>query len=108
MRRRRNQKFKFTEKTISKIGIAALVMASLSLISCVVMLIAALRVAGTLSIYIACYGILAALLAIASLVIAIISLRDENTYRSIPYAATFLSVLSVLVWFAIYIGGIFA
>ena len=96
-RRRGYRKYKFTEKTLSKRGITALVLALLSLVSFVVMVVLAFRSAGNLSIYIACYGILA---------FAIISLKEENSFRSIPYAATFLSIFSLLIWIAVYAGGI--
>lgn len=52
-RRRGYRKYKFTEKTLSKRGITALVLALLSLVSFVVMVVLAFRSAGNLSIYIA-------------------------------------------------------
>lgn len=88
-RRRGYRKYKFTEKTLSKRGITALVLALLSLVSFVVMVVLAFRSAGNLSIYIACYGILAFFAALAAVILAIISLKEENSFRSIPYAATF-------------------
>ena len=94
-RRRGYRKYKFTEKTLSKRGITALVMVVL-----------AFRSAGNLSIYIACYGILAFFAALAAVILAIISLKEENSFRSIPYAATFLSIFSLLIWIAVYAGGI--
>lgn len=107
MRRRRRgyRKYKFTEKTLSKRGIAALSLAVISLVSCVVMTMMAFKKAGALNIYVACYGILAAIMAVVALILSIVSLREENSYRTIPYAATFLSIVGVLVWSAIYIGG---
>ena len=104
-RRRGYRKYKFTEKTLSKRGITALVLALLSL-GFVVMVVLAFRSAGNLSIYIACYGILAFFAALAAVILAIISLKEENSFRSIPYAATFLSVFSLLIWIAVYAGGI--
>ena len=91
-RRRGYRKYKFTEKTLSKRGITALVLA--------------FRSAGNLSIYIACYGILAFFAALAAVILAIISLKEENSFRSIPYAATFFSIFSLLIWIAVYAGGI--
>ena len=104
-RRRGYRKYKFTEKTLSKRGIT-LVLALLSLVSFVVMVVLAFRSAGNLSIYIACYGILAFFAALAAVILAIISLKEENSFRSIPYAATFLSIFSLLIWIAVYAGGI--
>ena len=99
-RRRGYRKYKFTEKTLSKRGITALVLALLSLVSFVVMVVLAFRSAGNLSIYIACFA------ALAAVILAIISLKEENSFRSIPYAATFLSIFSLLIWIAVYAGGI--
>ena len=82
-RRRGYRKYKFTEKTLSKRGITALVLALLSLVSFVVMVVLAFRSAGNLSIYIACYGILAFFAALAAVILAIISLKEENSFRSI-------------------------
>lgn len=110
MRRRKRgyRKYKFTEKTLSKRGIVALVLAIISLVSCVIMTLVSFQNAGALNIYAACYGILAAIAAVVALIISIVSLREENTYRTIPYTAAFLSTAAVLIWGAIYIGGIMA
>lgn len=81
-------------------------LAVVSLISFVIMTVLAFKSAGALNIYVACYGILAAIMAIVSLIVSIVSLREENTYRTIPYASTFLSIVAVLIWGAVYIGGI--
>mgnify|MGYP006887143792 FL=1 len=105
-RRRGYRKYKFTEKTLSKRGITALVLALLSLGSFVVMVVLAFRSAGNLSIYIDCYGIVGFFAALAAVILAIISLKEENSFRSIPYAATFLSIFSLLIWIAVYAGGI--
>ena len=88
-RRRGYRKYKFTEKTLSKRGITALVLALLSLVSFVVMVVLAFRSA-----------------ALAAVILAIISLKEENSFRSIPYAATFFSIFSLLIWIAVYAGGI--
>ena len=105
-RRRGYRKYKFTEKTLSKRGITALVLALLSLGSFVVMVVLAFRSAGNLSIYIDCYGIVGFFAALAAVILAIISLKEENSFLSIPYAATFLSNFSLLIWIAVYAGGI--
>lgn len=107
MRRRRGyRRYKFTEKTQSKRGIAALIMALLSLLSFGIMALNAFRLDGNLSIYIACYGILAWILAIVAVILAVRSLKEEETFRTIPYAATGLSIITALIWSAVYIGGI--
>lgn len=107
MRRRRKgyRKYKFTEKTLSKRGIAALVLAVISLVSFVIITAIAFKKAGALTIYAACCGIMAAIIAVVALILSIVSLREENSYRTIPYAATFLSIADVLMRSAIYIGG---
>ena len=105
-RRRGYRKYKFTEKTLSKRGITALVLALLSLVSFVVMVVLAFRSAGNLSIYIACYGILAFFCSISRSDSCNHKPEGGNSFRSIPYAATFLSIFSLLIWIAVYAGGI--
>ncbi len=58
-RRRGYRKYKFTEKHFRKEELQHLFWHLLSLVSFVVMVVLAFRSAGNLSIYIACYGILA-------------------------------------------------
>lgn len=100
------RKYKFTEKTLSRRGVVALVLALVSLISFGIMLFLAFKSAGNLSIYIACYGILALAAGVVGVVLAILSLREEDTFRSVPWIALILSVLSTLTWCGVYIGGI--
>lgn len=100
------RKYKFTEKTLSKRGMTALALALVSLLAFGIMLFLAFKSAGNLSIYIACYGILALAAAVSGLVLAILSLREEDTFRSVPWGALVLSVLATLAWCGVYIGGI--
>lgn len=98
-RRRGYRKYKFTEKTLSKRGITALVLALLSLVSFVVMVVLAFRSAGNLSIYIACYGILAFFAALAAVILAIISLKEEihfAAFRMLLHFCQFFHCLSGL------------
>ena len=92
-RRRGYRKYKFTEKTLSKRGITALVLALLSLVSFVVMVVLAFRSAGNLSIYIACYGILAFFAALAAVILAIL------LYHSFcVYANVFVNLSQIFLW----------
>ncbi|MDE7062234.1 MAG: hypothetical protein K2O73_03195 [Lachnospiraceae bacterium] len=102
---RRKQKYKFTEKTLSRRGMTALGLAVASLAALGIMIFLAFKSAGNLSVYIACYGILAMIAAVSGVVLAILSLREEDTFRSIPWGALVLSILAVLSWGGVYIGG---
>lgn len=109
MRRRKRKgfrKYKFTEKTFSKRGIVSLVLALGSIASCVIMLAESFHSAGNLSIYIACFGILAWVGAILALIIGGRSLREQNTFRTFPYLGVGCSVLAVLMWSGLYLAGI--
>lgn len=104
--RKKRQKYKFTEKTLSKRGLMALGLALASLAALGIMIFLAFKSAGNLSVYIACYGILAMIAAVVGLVLAILSLREEDTFRSVPWGALALSLLAILSWGGVYIGGI--
>lgn len=104
--RRKRQKYKFTEKTLSKRGLAALGLALVSLAALGVMIFLAYKSAGNLSVYIACYGILAMIASVIGVVLAILSLREEDTFRSVPWGALVLSLVAMLSWGGVYVGGI--
>ncbi|MGN0343278.1 MAG: DUF6142 family protein [Roseburia sp.] len=106
MRRKKGfRKYKFTEKTLSKQGLTAFALAALSILSCVLMVVGSGRSGGNLGVYIACIGIFAWMVAVVALVLAIRSLKEENSFHTFPYLGTVCSVLAVLMWTAIYIRG---
>lgn len=45
------------------------------------------------------------LLAVTALVLAVGSLREENSFKLFPYLATFFSFLTTGVWVALYVLG---
>lgn len=100
------RKYKFTEKTLSKQGLVAFVLAALSIFSCVLMVLSSGRSGGNLGVYIASLGIFAWIMAVVALVFAIRSLKEENSFRTFPYLGTVCSVLAVLMWTAIYVRGL--
>ncbi|MCI5620111.1 MAG: DUF6142 family protein [Lachnospiraceae bacterium] len=107
MRRKKGfRKYKFTEKTLSKQGLTAFVLAALSIFSCVLMVSGSSRSGGNLGVYIASTGILAWIVAVVALVLAIRSLKEENSFRTFPYLGTVFSGLAVLMWTAIYVRGL--
>lgn len=107
MRRKKGfRKYKFTEKTLSKRGLTAFVLAALSILSCVLMVFGSSRRGGNLGAYIASLGIFAWIVAVVALVLAIRSLKEENSFKTFPYLGTVCSGLAVLLWTAIYIMGV--
>lgn len=104
-RRRGRHSYKFTEQTHSIRGVVAIIIAIGSIGSCILMIANSYKSAGNANIYIGSYGILAFLAAIVSIFIAISSVREQETFRAIPYTAMIMSVIATAIWLAIYVGG---
>ncbi len=60
---------------------------------------------GNGSMYLGSAGVASMLLALAALVLAIISLREENSFRLFPCLATVVSLLASGLWVALYVLG---
>ena len=104
MRRRRGS-YKFTEKTHSKRAMISFGLATVTLIIYIVFVYLSYQAAGQLSAYFGAFGVLTMLAAIASTVIAVTSLKEEDSFVFFPRIAMILSVLSTLVWIGNYIQG---
>ena len=95
---RRRERFKFTEKTHSRIGIVTVIVSALLLITYLVVLrLAFLREAG-LSLYFGSLGVAAMILSACCVVFSIKSLREENSFMLFPRIAIVLSILALLSW----------
>lgn len=101
---RRN--YKFTRKTQSKKGMISLAMAAVSIGVFFGAAVTSFRQGGQGSMYLGSAGICSMLLAFTSFVLAIFSLREENSYRLFPYLATAFSFAASGIWLAVYIVGI--
>lgn len=105
-RRRKRHNYKFTEKTHSLRGIFAIVLAVLSIAACIVMIWNAYQTRGNANIYIGSAGIMGFFVSVASLIVAISSVREPETYRVIPYTSLIIAILTTAMWIALYIGGL--
>ena len=106
-KRRRRGSYKFTEKTHSKRGMAATVLAVLLLVWYLVFVILAFRSNGGLSAYFGSAGVLAVLLSIVVLVVAVGSLKEEDSFKLFPRLSSFLAVLGLVCWGGTYVLGFF-
>ena len=104
--RRRRRSYKFTEKTHSKRAMVAFGLALLTLIIYVVFVYLSYQAAGQLSAYFGAFGVLTMLVAIVSVGMAVTTLKEEDSFAFFPRMATFLSVLSTLLWVGNYVQGI--
>ncbi len=55
--------------------------------------------------YLGSVGVAALLLGMAAFVLAMFSLREENSFKLFPYLASFTSFFSVGIWAALYAAG---
>ncbi len=102
---RRRERFKFTEKTHSLIGIVATIVAALLLIAYLVVLRLAFFSEVGLSLYAGSVGVVAMVLALCCLGFSIKSLREENSFMLFPRIALLLSILTVVCWVGTYVMG---
>lgn len=102
MRRRHKGGYKFTEKTHSRRGIAATVLAFLLLALYAAFLYLAFSEDGNLSAYYGSAGVLAMLVSFASVVFAAGSMREEDSFQLFPRLGLLLSMLSVACWVGTY------
>lgn len=105
-RRRGGHNYKFTEKTHSIRGIIAIVLAAASLFACGFMLWYSYSSRGNAGIYVGSAGIFGFFVAVLSVILAVSSVREPETFRIIPYTSLGVSLAAVAVWIALYVGGI--
>lgn len=103
--RNRRRGYKFTEKTHSKKGIIATVLALMLLILYGVIIYLSFYTKGKLSLYYGSVGVVALFISVVGLFIAFMSLREEDSFHLFPRLGVFLSVISVACWAGTYIMG---
>lgn len=99
--RRRNH-YKFTEKKHSRRGMLACALATASILALIYLVSASFRQGGKGSVYLGSAGIVALAVALVGFVQAMKSLREEDTFRTIPVASMILSLLAAGAWAATY------
>lgn len=99
---RRKKNYKFTEKTHSKRGIFATVLALMLLVLYGVFLYLAFWGDGNLSAYYGSAGVLAMLVSLVCMVLAAGSMREENSFQFFPRLGLLLSLADVACWVGTY------
>lgn len=104
-RRRKKSGYKFTEKTQSKRGIFALLLAFVSMAIFIYVVMNSFQHRGAGSMYLGSAGVSSMLVALVAFVLALMSLGEEGSFKFFPYLATVFSFLASGVWIAIYVTG---
>lgn len=104
-RNRRRGHYKFTEKTNSKKAFVSIGIASVSTIIYVIFVMLSFKGAGNLSTYFGSAGLLALIGSICAIILAIMSLLEEDSFKKYPRLATILSLISGIIWVATYVAG---
>lgn len=102
---RRRERFKFTEKTHSKLGIITSVVALLLIILYGIFVMLAFHRGGGLSTYFGSAGVVAMIGTMGCLGFSVKSLKEEDSFVLFPRLALFFSVLALLCWGGTYIMG---
>ena len=105
--RRRHSSYKFTEKTHSKRGIAATVLALVLLALYGIFVHLAFRTEGSLSVYFGGVGVIAMLASLVVFFVAVGSLKEEDSFKLFPRLGCFLSLLAVVCWIGTYAWGFY-
>lgn len=105
-RNRGGHNYKFTEKTHSVRGVLAIFLSILSLAACAGMIWVSYSSRGKAGIYAGSFGVLGLLVALLAFCISVSSIREQETFRIIPFTSLGFSLATVAAWVAIYIGGI--
>lgn len=99
--------YTFTEKSHSKRGILALVLAVLSLVLGIAMVVISFAHNGSGSVYLGSLGMLGLLLAATAFTLAVLSMREEKSYKLYPMAGFVAGVIALGSWLAVYVVGLF-
>lgn len=105
-KRRRRGNYKFTEKTQSKRGIVGFLIAAVSIGIFSYVVWNSYSHEGAGSMYLGSAGVASMILSIVALVLAIMSLKEENSFKLFPYLAVVSSTLALGTWIALYVMGI--
>ena len=103
---KKQRSYKFTKKKHSVRGLIAFWLAYMILTIYGIFIYLSYKGGGNLSVYYGGAGVLVMLASIVTLVIAILSLKEENSFQLFPRMAVGLSGLSVFCWWGTYILGI--
>lgn len=105
MRRRRRGNYKFTEKKQSKRGIIASCIAFLSIGIFAYVVWNSYTHEGAGSMYLGSAGVASMILSVVAFVVAVLSMREEDTFRLFPYLGLICSFLAMGTWIGLYVIG---
>ena len=103
MARRHRNGYRFTEKTHSKRGVAALFLSIISIGILVAAVVSSFDSRGNGSMYLGSAGVTSMLIGLA-----VKSLGEENSFKLFPYLSTLCSLLITGIWVALYVIGFLA
>ena len=103
---KKQRSYKFTKKKHSVRGLIAFGLACVILMIYGIFIYLSYKDGGNLSVYYGGAGVLVMLASVVTLVIAILSLKEENSFQLFPRIAVGLSGLSVFCWWGTYILGV--
>lgn len=102
---RKRKHYKFTKRKKSVRGIIALFLSAASAVIFALVVVEAFKVDGNGSVYLGSVGVFSLLLSVASFVLAVLAVKEEDTFKTIPYVGLALSVIMSLLWVAVYVAG---
>lgn len=97
--------YKFTEKKQSARGIFSFLLACASALIFGSVVWYSYQSQGNGSMYLGSAGVASLLLGVVALVLAVLSLREENSFKFFPYLATLSSFFVTGLWVALYVVG---
>lgn len=105
-KRKKRGNYKFTEKTQSKRGIAGFAIAAVSIGILSYVVWNSFSHEGAGSMYLGSAGVTSMLLSVVAVVVSVMSLGEEDSFKLFPYLGTFCSGMVLAAWIALYVIGI--
>ena len=106
-RKGRYGNYKFTEKTQSKKGIIGFLLAAVSIGIFIYVVWNSYSNRGDGSMYLGSAGVASMILSVVAVVISVMSLKEEDSFKLFPYLAMICSGVSCGTWIMLYIMGLF-